>query len=295
MRYKWIICCLCLLLFVSSLSCASGHQEQFSGTEPLAREISSLENRITETVSSSEQLVMDTIGEVSYGVYRAPIWVISLDSHPEPEAYRVLICGGVHGNEPAGVEIMVQMIEALAENPETYKGIAFDIIPLVNPWGWSHDIRFNREGLDVNRDFSSFNSQESVIIRGFIADKQYDLIIDCHEDPDASGFYLYQYANPDQQLSRKIIEAVKKLDFPVEQDVNMIILRTEDGLIDAPMWGLWFMKLTGQLSITNYFRLNNSKLVYTVETPTNQPFEKRLAIQKLALDLLLDSLYDTAE
>ena len=27
--------------------------------------------------------------------------------------------------------------------------------------------------------------------------------------------------------------------------VRMIILGTDNGLIDAPMWGLWYMRLTG--------------------------------------------------
>jgi hypothetical protein len=59
------------------------------------------------------------------------------------------------------------------------------------------------------------------------------------------------------------------MGYPIEQDVSMAVLKTANGIIDAPMWGLWYMRLTGQLSIANYYRLNNSRFVYTVETPAS--------------------------
>lgn len=39
----------------------------------------------------------------------------------------------------------------------------------------------------------------------------------------------------------------------------MIILRTDDGVIDAPMWGLRYMRLTDQLSVTNFLRLEGNR------------------------------------
>ncbi len=288
MKKKWISVCL-VLLMLFPLSCASGHEEAFSETQPLVRDISQVENRITNAVSISEQLTSMTMGEVVYGKYKAPIRVISFSPLEEPK-YEVLLVGGVHGNEPAGVEIMLHILETLAENPHKYEHINFDIVPLVNPWGWSHDLRFNQEGRDINRDFASFNSQESKIIKDFTEGREYDLIIDCHEHPGAAGFYLYQYANPDESVSREIIETVRNLGYPIEQDVSMVILKTDDGLINAPMWGMWFMSITRQLSLTNYLRMNNSTLVYTIETPTHLPWENRLIMQDKAVDILLNNL-----
>ena len=291
MNGKWISIGL-LFLMVFSLSCAiraTGHRAPFPETQALVRDISLLENRLARLVSSSDALTMKVIGEVDYGEYKAPVWVISF-SPSEESKYRVFLSGGVHGNEPVSVEILLEMIEALAENPQRYGNVSFDIVPVVNPWGWSHDIRFNRDGRDVNRDFASFKSQESRIIEEFMDGKKYYLMIDHHEDPDAKGFYIYQYGNPDTSLSRKVIEAVRNAGHPIEQDVSMIILKTENGLINAPMWGLWYMKLTRQLSITNYFRLNNSKKVYTIETPTRLGWEDRMIMHRTALKMFLDSL-----
>lgn len=287
MKCKWLILALCISLLLS-LSCASGHKVAFPENLPAARDISALESRLTSAVSSCDRLSMKTIGQVSYGTYQSPVWVVSFS----PEAaikHKVLLSGGIHGNEPAGVEAMVQMVDTLAKNPQKYTDTSFDIIPIVNPWGWSHDIRFNQEGCDVNRDFSTFKCQESAIVRDFASGKRYDLIIDDHEDPDANGFYMYQYDNPDTWLSRKLINTVRNQGYPVEQDVSMVILKTEDGLINAPFWGLWYMKLTGQLSITNYFRLNNSDSVYTIETPMRLVWEDRLKMHRTALEILLDS------
>lgn len=288
MRGKWIIASL-MLPAILSLSCASGHKEIFPDTQPLIRDLSSVESRLAIAVSSHERLTMKEIGEVDYGVYKAPVWVVSFNP-PKESKYEVFLCGGVHGNEPAGVEIMLQTIELIAGNQLGYEDVSFDIVPIVNPWGWSHDIRFNRDGRDINRDFASFESQEARIIRDFVQDKKYDLIIDHHEDPDASGFYIYQYANRDMLLSRRVIDTVRNLDYPIEQNVNMVILRTKDGLINAPLWGLWYMQLTRQLSMTNYLRLNNSREVYTVETPTRLAWEDRLTMHSEALGVLLGGL-----
>jgi hypothetical protein len=50
------------------------------------------------------------------------------------------------------------------------------------------------------------------------------------------------------------------------------------------------MRLTGQLSITNYYRLNHSRQVFTVETPTAQPFDDRLIMQRTAVAMFIDSV-----
>lgn len=268
---------------------ATGHREPFPETQPVVRDISLVEDRITNAVAISEQLTLTTIGEVVYGEYRAPVWSVSFTPLEEPK-YKVLLTGGVHGNEPASVEIMVQMVETLAENPQKYENIYFDIVPIVNPWGWSHDIRFDRDGRDVNRDFASFTSQEAIIIREFTAGKKYDLIVDCHEYVGGTGFFMYQLANPSQSVSRKVIKAVRDQGYPIEQNVRVIILKTEDGLIDAPMWTLRFVRLVNRLSMTNYFRLNNNDLVYLIETPASLSWESRLTMHKIAVDVLLNSL-----
>jgi hypothetical protein len=78
------------------------------------------------------------------------------------------------------------------------------------------------------------------------------------------------------------------MGYPIEQNIKMVTLKTENGIIDAPMWGLWYMRLTGQLSIANYYRLNNSRFVFTVETPVNLSWADRLKMQQIAVAGLIE-------
>jgi len=215
------------------------------------------------------------------------------EEQPQPWPFiaaksKVLFSAGIHGNEPAGSECTLRFVEAIARKPENYKDIALDIIPLINPWGWIHDIRFNPAGIDINRDFATLNSQEAKIIRQALGADQYNMMFDLHEDPGTKGFYIYQYGLEDRQVGEQIVAAIQDMRYPVEQDVKMVFLKTQNGIIDAPMWGLKYMQLTGQLSIANYNRLYHSSHVFTVDTPTSLPFEDRLIMQRTAVDMLVD-------
>jgi len=267
--------------------CASGHRVPFTDTLPPQRNLSVYEQRLQTAVTSSRHLALEEIGRVSYPGFQAPLWRIWF--RPDGAVkYKVLFNAGIHGNVPAGAECALRFVEAIARKPENYKDIAFEIIPLVNPWGWTHDIRFNQAGIDVNRDFATFNSQEAIIIKQALGADQYSMMFDLHEDPGAKGFYMYQYGLEDRQVGEQIVAAIQDMGYPVEQDVKMVLLKTQNGIIDAPMWGLKYMQLTGQLSIANYFRLHHSHYVYTVETPTSLPFEDRLVMQRTAVDMLVD-------
>jgi hypothetical protein len=276
------------ILFLLLLSCASGHREPYTDNIPPSRDLVSLEEKLRALCAGSTHLELDDIGRIEYEEFSAAIWIAR---HRPPCAERyVLITGGVHGNEPAGASWVVDLIAMMARHPEAFSNVNFDLIPLVNPWGWSRDIRFNRRGQDINRDFASFETQEARILKKEFVSRRYDLVIDHHEDPDAAGFYLYQYAKRDTGLSRKVIAAIRALDYPIEQDVHMVILRTRDGLIDAPRWGLNYMRMTGQLSITNYLRLEHSREVYTIETPTRLPMEDRVMMHRRAFELILEGV-----
>jgi murein peptide amidase A len=269
------------------LACASSHREPFTDNPPPQRSISALEVRLQKAVASSHHLAMKAIGQIVYPAFKAPVWRVSY--RPDhPETRKILISAGIHGNEPAGVEYTLQLVELLARMPERYQTIAFDIIPVVNPWGWVHDIRYNRAAIDINRDFATFDSQEAQVIRQTLLAERYHLMLDLHEDPSAEGFYLYQYGLAEKTICRQIVRSIQAMGYPIEQNVKMVILKTDHGIIDAPTWGLWYMRLTGQLSIANYYRLNHSRQVFTVETPTKPSFDERLSMQRTAVEMFID-------
>lgn len=286
-KIPWFLTAIILVLCMAA--CASSGTKPYAEDPPVARDIDGLYSRLEKAVAPQSFIKVQDLGEVVYGNFKAPIRLYSIYNRSGFK-YKVFLSGGIHGNEPAGTETLARFIESLARDPALYGNVSFEIIPLTNPWGWVHDVRYNRDGIDINRDLAPQRSQEARIIAGYLKENRYDLMIDDHEDPSASGFYMYQYAMPSQALSRKVIAAVRADGLPVEQNVNMVILKTDDGLIDAPMWGLWYMRATGQIGVPNYSRLYNSDNVYTVETATRLDYEDRLAAHQKTRQIILDEL-----
>ena len=277
---------LSLLLFAfagSLFSCAGGHQIGFDNDRPAVRELTAYNDELRSLAESSASVSLDSIGTVDYPGFTADLLLLAYTPKYDP-VKTILVTGGVHGNEPAGAAFTLDLVRALSEGSLVYDDIRVEIIPLINPWGWSRDSRHNFDGRDINRDFASFKAQEAAIVRDYISGKSFDLVIDHHEDGNASGVYMYQYSKSDRTAARTILEEVRTNGYPLERDVSMIILKTDDGLIYAPMWGLQYMRLTRQLSITNYIRLESSKAVYTVETPMNLPMEERIAIHRFIFE-----------
>jgi hypothetical protein len=272
------------------VSCASGDVAGFDAPPTRVRDYSAFRAELDTFVSASPHLKMETIGVVGYGEFEAPLLVVRFDGADGTDRpLSVLATGGVHGNEPAGAAWTLALVRELAARPELHAGTAVDVIPVVNPWGWAHDIRYNADGRDINRDFASWETQEAILVRDFLEDKVYDVVIDHHEDPGAAGFYVYQYGTRDEKVTRGLIDRIRSAGIPIEQDVTMVILRTDDGLIDAPMWGLRYMRVTRQLSITNYIRLHGNRTVYTVETPVSLPVEQRVEAHRIAYGHLVQA------
>jgi len=278
---RWILPALVLF------ACATHHHAPFTESPPEQRKLAAYESRLQNAAAASQYLSLHNIGQVDYPHFQARLWLIHFQAEQSPP-YRVLINAAIHGNEPAAAEAAARLVEDLSSSPEKYKNSAIDVIPLVNPWGWVHDLRYNQAGIDINRDFATFNAREAEIIKSFIDDKAYDLMVDLHEDPTAQGFYLYQYGLDNKDVCEKIVAAIQELGYPIEQNVRMAVLKTANGIIDAPMWGLRYMRLTGQMSIANYYRQNNSRFVYTVETPASLLWEDRLKMQQTAVRMLLE-------
>ncbi len=256
--------------------------------EPV-RELASIEERLQRACANSWHLELEVLGEVRHGDFTAPLWHVHFEPSGEVRQ-RIFVSGGVHGNEPAGTEHVVRLVEALSLRPRKYDGFAFDIVPLVNPWGWMHDRRHNGQDLDLNRDFASFQTREAQLIRDLLYGQRFDWIVDHHEDSDAKGFYLYHIASEYPRLCRRIIEREKESRVRIEQDVWMVFLKTEDGIIDAPLWSLRLARTVRWNSLANYLRLEHTETAFLVETPTRLPKKERLRLHEDAFETFLKEL-----
>lgn len=218
-------------------------------------------------------LPLDLIGTI----HDYPIYQIRLESSANAPK-NVLITGGVHGDEPAGVEAVLQFLAR--DNAELLKRFAFVVVPCVNPYGFVHDTRENRYGVDINRSFETEEVSEVAIVKKALGQTQFSLGIDFHEDYDATGFYLYEGKRDEQYIGAKIANAVKSIG-PID---------TEDSGEDAPDIAEGVYKVAsewGTQGLAPYLLHFHSEHVIITETPTVWPLEQRAALHLGVLDTAL--------
>jgi protein MpaA len=63
----------------------------------------------------------------------------------------------IHGNEAAGTPMADKLIEWLKSHPEELEGRRVVITPVANPDGFADDVRHNKNGVDLNRNFPAGN------------------------------------------------------------------------------------------------------------------------------------------
>lgn len=247
----------------------------------------SMRLQLERMVKTSSRMSMRVLGEM--GDDAATDKILMLSYVPEgPTTFRVLFTGGVHGNEPAGSEALLRFATDLVEKKVAYPGVAFDIVPVVNPWGWIYGLRRNKDNRDLNRDFASFKTNESLNMQYLCKRTQYDIMVDLHEDSHVSGFYMYRLANPDGALCSNIVEELFEAKYPIYNGRVSKVFKSVHGVITCPLWSLRLARFARQLSMSNYFRLEGCPQVFLFETPRMMPLESRVAIHLHALKTLLE-------
>ncbi len=78
-----------------------------------------------------------------------PLWESTL-----PQEAPLLLVGGVHGDEPEGVELATQLLLWLQKN-NTEKIKSWILIPCLNIDGYKQKQRTNFRGVDLNRNFAT--------------------------------------------------------------------------------------------------------------------------------------------
>lgn len=108
--------------------------------------------------------------------------------NPPPDARRIYLSTGVHGDEPAGPLGLLHWAE---DDPSALRANNFLIFPCINPWGLIENVRHDARGRDLNRLFHS-RGAPFVEWRRELGDERFDLVLCLHEDFDARGCYIYE-------------------------------------------------------------------------------------------------------
>jgi protein MpaA len=250
------------------------------------RDVAALETRVRAAVAASQNLSLRTLGHVTYRDRRYALWLVSYSAVPDPR-YHILISAGIHGDEPAGVEAAVQTIEAMARGEPAFSNAQVDVVPLVNPWGWIRDLRVNGDGLDINRDFVDFETDEADILKALLCRQRYDLTLDLHEDSRHDGFYSYAYDETDagaapalaQELAAGRGVPLRRVD---GNDGFIRVTRPDTGRPHKP-------------TLAWYARTHVTRRAYILETPSKRNLTERVALHRFGIGFLANRLATAPE
>ncbi len=208
----------------------------------------------------------------------SPIYLFQLQSqscHPK----QILITGGVHGDEPASVEAAISFLTR--DNTNFLNHFSFVVIPCINPYGYIHDIRENKDNVDINRSFETDDVLEVTIVKEAISNMHFTMTIDFHEDYEAKGFYLYEGIQNQQYLGPQIANVVKLIGPIDTEDSGEDTTAVSQGVYRvASKWGA--------KGLAPYLLHYHSEHVIIPETPTVWEMAQRVALHLGILDTALD-------
>ncbi len=193
---------------------------------------------------------------------------------------RVLITGGMHGDEPAGVEAVLQFLER--DNIPLLKNFSFLVIPCINPYGYVHNTRETLDGVDINRAFEAEDIAEVAIVKKALGQTQFSLAIDFHEDYEATGFYLYEGKRDEKYIGPELAAAAKTIGpvDPEDTDIDKEAPNLTEGVYKvSPEWGT-----EGLIPYLLHF---HSEHVIISETPTVWGLQQRASLHLTILDTAL--------
>jgi protein MpaA len=196
---------------------------------------------------------------------------------------RVYLSTGIHGDEPAGP---LAILRLLREN-HWPQDIGVWLCPCINLTGFPLNTRENAAGIDLNRDYRHFKSDETRVHASWLKEQpNFDIAVCLHEDWEANGFYVYEL-NPDKRpsLSEKIIQNVALVS-PIESSDKVDGWEIQNGIIrpdvnpdERPQWPESIFLLT-----------TKTRQAYTLESPSDFPIEIRVAGQIAAVRTVLQSI-----
>ena len=143
-------------------------------------------NRLKNITTHPESIETITTYQTSAGNY--PLIKIVLG---KGKSFRALISAGIHGDEPGGIESILNFLRN-KEYLDYINKWEITLLPCINPYGYEFGTRTNHQGKDLNRLFMVKEPPLEVSFAQSILDTGFNLIIDLHEDNESQGYYLYQ-------------------------------------------------------------------------------------------------------
>lgn len=232
------------------------------------------------------------LGKIRAGETDYPFWLMTT---PEGEAKKkVALSGGIHGDEPAGVEAMLGVLAMLKKKPGLMERFHFTLLPCSNPFGYEHHTRENGSKKDLNRQYSKSRPPSEVrLIKKALDGRRFDLSIEFHEDIDTPGFYLYEIAEkPERAVAAKIVSKVAR-KYPINLQEEIEGAPAKGGIISPTVASDFFRRRIErgkQWPQALYLYKQGTPHLITSETPIHLDMRERVEIHHLVLNTALENL-----
>jgi len=191
-----------------------------------------------------------------------------------------LLTGGMHGEEPGGVEGVLGWLESGEWQRWSIRWLVF---PCINPYGWERNYRRNRQRRDINRQFRRrTTTPEAELIKRLVRGRRFVFSMEFHEDVDAAGYYLYEGRHQPPYVGERILKTVTR---SIHINPDPIIdgsAATGEGLIRRRLDEL-AMRRRPQWPMAYHLLQHCTDHVLGSETPVDVPVEQRARAHVVAL------------
>ncbi|MGA0112570.1 MAG: hypothetical protein ACO3PN_10785, partial [Chthoniobacterales bacterium] len=113
-----------------------------------------------------------------------PVHVVESPQRPGPRLY---LSAGIHGDEPAATEALVDWCGRRSKVLRNFNLLVF---PCLNPWGLQNNNRHDAHGRDLNRGYHRRDVPVIEAQKKILQGLSFDAAVMLHEDFDAHGIYL---------------------------------------------------------------------------------------------------------
>ncbi len=186
------------------------------------------------------------------------------------------LSAGIHGDEPASTEGLLEWAERAGEQ---LRRLPVLIFPCLNPWGLVMNRRSDASGNDLNRLFHASHHPTVAAVRRVSEPYAFESAMLLHEDYDAQGVYLYELSRH-SPVGESILTAAGAI-IPRDQRLWVEGRRANKGIVAT------------RFSSKRYGRIGHPEAVWlhlrgcprniTFETPSEAGLESRIEAHAAAV------------
>lgn len=199
----------------------------------------------------------------------------------------ILFSAGIHGNEIAGPYAVLKFLSTFKQSKHR-----LIILPIVNPYGFNRDIRYNAEKQDINRRFCSKLDGEAKTAYSVIKKFNPDLFVSLHEWSGRNGYYMYASDISKEKEISLIPKFASENEFKIFDHIRINSECVKNGIIWHPENGYLAKDERNSCTLENQMYKDGIHYLCT-ETPSRAKLSKRVDTQTKIISYIVEDYYGT--